>query len=265
MKSSQIIQGLIEQFCSVDGRSVRIKIIDKNETWEFGFHDDIKRPAASLLKILVAAAVEEKIIKNLIKPTKKVLVQTLIDSGSEPSILRSLELNHTLTVTEIIQISLSTSDPFAGRYLLGLTNLSHLKEMLSLANCLNTEVNYPSEFDSKNIIGRTTARDALNLIEFGSNSQNYPITAKGLSHSVLNSRIPLGIVNMGTQISHKTGTLLSVAHDVALIKCREAAISVSFLTENQDDTLQTGYEMGICMRRILETLDLSVEFSRSYD
>ena len=74
MKSSQIIQGLIQQFCSVDGRSVRIKIIDKNETWEFGFHDDIKRPAASLLKILVAAAIEEKIIKNLIKPTKKVLV-----------------------------------------------------------------------------------------------------------------------------------------------------------------------------------------------
>ena len=265
MKSAEIIQGLIRQFCSVDGRSVRIKIIDENETWEFGFHDDIKRPAASLLKILVAAAIEEKIKKNLIKPTEKLLVQTLLDSGTEPSILRSLDFNHSLTVAEIIQISLSVSDPFASRYLLGLTDLSHLKEMLNLANCLKTEVYYPTELDSKNIIGRTTARDALNLLEFGSNSKNYPITAKGLSHSVLNSRIPLGVVNMGTQISHKTGTLLSVAHDVAFIKCREAAIWVSFLTENQDDTLQTGYEMGICMRRILETLDRSVEFSRSYD
>ncbi len=265
MQSREIIQELIGEFCSVNDRSVRIKIVDKNQTWEYGVLDEIKRPAASLLKILIAAAVEEEIKKNLINPSETLLVGTLIDSTHEPSILRSLDFNRSLSISEIIQFSISASDPIANRYLLRLIDLAHLKELLFLANCLNTEIKYQPESSSNNIIGKTTARDALNLLEFGSNSKKFPITAKGLSNSILNSRIPLGIANMGTEISHKTGTLLSVAHDVALIKCREASISVAFLTENQDDTLQTGYEMGICTRRIIETLDYSVEFSRSYN
>jgi len=265
MKNQKVIENLFREFCSVNDRSVRIKIVDKFESWEYGVQDDIKRPAASLLKILIAVAVEDEINKHLLDPSQSLRVGTLIDSEFEPSILRSLDSNHSVTVAEVMRISLSASDPFANRHLLSLTELSHLREILLLANCVDTEIAYQAGPSLKNIIGKTTARDALNLIEFGSDSKKYPITAHGLRSSILNSRIPLGIANMGTQISHKTGTLPSVAHDVALIKCHEATISVAFLTENQDDTLQTGYEMGICMRRILETLNYTVKFSRGYD
>jgi beta-lactamase class A len=265
MISEKVIVEIINQFCTVKDRSVRLKIVANDRTWEHGFLDDVKRPAASLVKILIATSVEERINKGLIDPSKMLLIGELIDTDIGPSILRSLDYNHSLSLAELIQVSISASDPIASRFLLGLVDDRYVDEILDLANLKNTEITFHSASGLNFVTGLISAKDALTLVEFGSNSENYPLTAKGLSNSILNSRIPLGIANLGTKISHKTGTLLSVAHDVALIKCREASLSIAFLTENQDDTLQTGYEMGICTRRIIESLDYYVEFSRSYD
>lgn len=265
MINEKIIIELINQFCTVKDRSVRLKIVANDRTWEYGFLDDIRRPAASLLKILIATSVEEQINKGLINPSKTLLIGELIDTDIRPSIFRSLNYNHSVSIAELIQVSISASDPIASRFLLGYANDRYVYEILDLANLKNTEITFNSESGLNSVTGLITAKDAITLVEFGSNSKNYPLTAKGLSNSILNSRIPLGVADLGTKISHKTGTLLSVAHDVALIKCREASLHIAFLTENQDDTLQTGYEMGICTRRIIESLDYSIEFSRSYD
>jgi len=260
-----IVEDLINQFCTVKDRSVRLKITTENKSWEYGFLDHVKRPAASLVKILIATSVEEQAKKNVVNLFEDILVNDLIDTDYEPSILRSLDLNHLLSIAELIQILISASDPFASKFLIGLIDVAQINEMQELANLSNSEFVFNSTSKPKNLIGQITAKDALKLVEFGSNSKRYPLTAKGLSNSILNSRIPLGIANTGTRISHKTGTLLSVAHDVALIECHNASIGIAFLTENQDDTLQTGYEMGICTRRIIETLNYSVQFTRSFD
>jgi len=260
-----IVEDLINEFCTVKDRSVRLKITTEDKTWEYGFLDNVKRPAASLVKILIAASVEEQVKKKAINPFDKILVDDLIDTDFEPSILRSLEPSHLLSVAELIQILISASDPFVSKFLLGLIDVAQINEMQQLANLNDSEFVIDSTSESKNLTGQITAKDALKLVEFGSYSKHYSLTAKGLSNSILNSRIPLGIANTGTKISHKTGTLLSVAHDVALIECREGSIGIAFLTENQDDTLQTGYEMGICTRRLIETLNYSVQFTRSYD
>lgn len=265
MIKEKIIVELIQQFCTVKDRSVCLKIVANDRTWEYGFLDYIRRPAASLIKILIAAAVEEQINKGLINPFQNVSIGELIDTDIGPSILRSLDHNHALSLSELIQVSISVSDPIASRFLLGLVDVVYVDEIINLANLKNTEIAFHSMSGLNFVTGSISAKDALILVEFGSNSKNYPLTAKGLSNSILNSRIPLGIADLGTEISHKTGTLLKVAHDVALIKCREASLTIAFLTENQDDTLQTGYEMGICTRRIIESLDYKVEFSRSYD
>jgi beta-lactamase class A len=265
MISEKIIEDLIGQFCAVKDRSVRLKIVEKDQTYEVGYLEDIKRPAASLVKILIALSIEEQINKGLINPFKIFQVRKLIDRNVAPSIFRSLDHSHSFSIAELIQISISASDPLANRFLLGFIDDSCIEEILNLANLQNTEIDINKASDFKSVTGLISAKDALNLVEFGSNSRKYPLTSKGLRNSILNSRIPLGIANLGTEISHKTGTLLSVAHDVALIKCREASLFIAFLTENQDDTLQTGYEMGICTRRIIESLDYTVEFSRSYD
>jgi len=263
--SEKIIRELINQFCTVKDRSVRLKIIANDGTWEYGFLDNIKRPAASLVKILIATSVEEQINKGLINPSKTLLIGELIDADMGPSILRSLDYSHSFSIAELIQVSISASDPIASRFLLELIDDHCVDEILSLANLKNTEITYNFGSGLNFVTGLISAKDALTLVEFGSNSENYPLTAKGLSNSILNSRIPLGIADLGTEISHKTGTLLSVAHDVAFIKLCEASLFIAFLTENQNDTLQTGYEMGICTRRIIESLDYSVEFSKSYD
>lgn len=265
MIDEKIIRNLIGQFCSVKDRSVRLKIVTKDQTYEHGFLDENKRPVASLVKILIAILIEGQISKGRIDPFKTLLVGELINTGTEPSILRSLDHNHSLSVAELIQISISASDPFASRFLIGLTDDSYVEEILNQANLKDTQITFLSASGSQFVTGLISAKDALKLVEFGSNSKNYPLTARGLRNSIINSRIPLGIADLGTEISHKTGTLLSVAHDVALIKCREASLSIAFLTEKQNDTLQTGYEMGICTRRIIQSLEETVEFSRSYD
>ena len=91
MIKEKIIVELIQQFCTVKDRSVRLKIVANDRTWEYGLQDDIRRPAASLIKILIATAVELRINKGLINPFQNVLIGELIDTDIGPSILRSLD------------------------------------------------------------------------------------------------------------------------------------------------------------------------------
>ena len=87
--------------------------------------------------------------------------------------------------------------------------------------------------------------------------------AGALKASTLNSRIPLGVRRSDIDVAHKTGTLRSVAHDVALLDVPGGQVWLAFLSDAQHDTLVTGYEMGLCTQQVLGAFDLQVTSSRS--
>ena len=264
-KNLEEISRYIDEFCAVKDRSARIKINNQDLEWQYGVLDDVKRPAASLMKIVLAISVENRIKDNSLDSKRVIAVKDLVNSKSNPSILNSFDSEHLISIIELVQLCLSISDSFATSYLAQLLTTDELLDTLRVIGTQNSYLEIKSNLGSNTINGTTSAKDALKILEFGSSSSNYPITASGLKNSVLNSRIPIGIKDFGTGLSHKTGTLLSVAHDVAIIQCQQGFIALAFLTENQNDTLQTGYEMGMCTKRIIETIGFTPLFSRSYD
>jgi hypothetical protein len=259
------IKGYIEEFCSVNDRSVRIKIKDFDSEWQYGLQDKIERPAASLVKIVLAISIENLIKTNTVDGNQKISAGELTTFDSGPSILNAFGSNHLFSIIELLSLCLSVSDPIATNFLTTLLKATDLENSLALIRCENTNIKIIKNLESSAIVGTTSALDAIKILEFGSAAESYPITASGLQHSILNSRIPIGIEDFGTGLSHKTGTLLSVAHDVAIIQCQQGLITIAFLTENQSDTLQTGYEMGICTKRIIQSIGFTPRFSRSFD
>ncbi|WP_367116324.1 serine hydrolase [uncultured Lamprocystis sp.] len=101
------------------------------------------------------------------------------------------------------------------------------------------------------------------MLRAAADSARYPCTANALRRSIRNSRIPLGANDLDVQILHKTGSLTGVAHDVALLECVEGRVWAAFLTEQQHDTLITGYAMGICTRHVLQAWGLAVQRTSS--
>ena len=265
MSNFENIKILIDEFCSVKDRSALVQISLDNKTWNYGFLDEVLRPAASLMKIVLAVTLEIQIQKKTIDEQQNFIAGEILDSGAGASVLKSLSSNHSFSLAELITLSVSTSDPFVTKFLLSMVKADHLDETLRLMGCKNSRFGF--DFESRDLQngGWTSAMEALKILGFGSNESSFPITSRGLQNSILNSRIPIGIRDNGTQLSHKTGTLLSVAHDVAKIKFASGFMNIAFLTENQSDTLQTGYEMGICTRRIIENLGLIPLGTRSHD
>ena len=90
-----------------------------------------------------------------------------------------------------------------------------------------------------------------------------PLTAAALHNTIRSSRIPLGADGLDVRLAHKTGSLAGVAHDVAVLDSPGGRLSLAFLTEDQHDTLVSGYEMGICTRGLLQAWGLAVRRSRS--
>lgn len=265
--NSKVIEteNVLNQFCSVSGRSVKLQVEMPEETFIFSYEADTLRPAASITKIVICVAVEKMIYENSINPKDAINVGSLLHNDFGPSILKILNPTHELSIHELIGLCMSSSDPYASFFLGRLLPMDLIEKTLTDIGCLSTSINLGDGVKTPIISGNTTANEALLILKAGEDEYNSPMTARGLRSSILNSRIPIGIKDKGTLISHKTGTLLGVAHDVATISCYTGTIRIAFLSENQNDTLQTGYEMGLCVNRILGIFDLEVKNTKSFN
>ena len=267
LMGSQIIETeeVLKEFCSVRGRSVKLQVEVNEDNFTFTHEADTLRPAASITKIVLCVAVEKLIAQNKIDLKNLVKVSSLLHDDFGPSVLKILNSNHELSIPELIGLCMSSSDPYASFFLGRLLTKGLINETLTEMGCLKTSIILGDGINTPIISGNTTASEALLILKAGENEYNTPMTSLGLRASILNSRIPIGVKDKGTLISHKTGTLLGVAHDVATITCNTGMLRIAFLSENQSDTLQTGYEMGICVKRILGVFNLEVENTKSFD
>jgi beta-lactamase class A len=256
---------ILKEFCSILGRSVKLQVEVPEGTFAFDHKADTLRPAASITKIVICIAVEKLIANKKINGSDMVTVGSLIRDDFGPSVLKVLHPNHKFSINELIGLCMSSSDPYASFFLGSLLTINLIQETLNEINCLHTSIVLGDGIRSPITSGNTTANEALSILKAGENEYTAPMTARGLRSSILNSRIPIGIQDTGTLISHKTGTLLGVAHDVATITCSTGTVRIAFLSENQSDTLQTGYEMGICVNKILKIFNLSVKNSKSFN
>ena len=253
---------LLRAFAREPGRSVLARVESPDATWEGGLAADEPRPAASLLKVPLALAAERAFAEGRLDPRAPVTVGEL-SAGPGAGPLRVLDAGLALTGADVLGLCIALSNQACAIWLLEAVGLDAVLAAAAAAGCEATTMTAVDDHPSTPLLGQTTARDALRLLAAAADAARHPLTANALRHTALNSRIPLGADGLDVSVAHKTGTLLGVANDVAVLDCRGGKLSVAFLTEEQHDTLVSGYEMGICTRGLLEAWGLAVRCTRS--
>ena len=227
------------------GRSALVRIRTAGVEWEGGVDPDRPYPAASLLKLGIAIAVEGGIGDGRIDPDTVIAVQELSARPDEHSVLDLLDPSTILRLSDALALMIGASDNTCARW------LSAVVGNVDDPDAARTSL--------------TTCREALDLLRTAADNQQYPITAHALRRSIRNSRIPLGATDTDVSIAHKTGSLAGLAHDVAIIECDSGVAEFAFLTDQQHDTLVTGYAMGICTREVLTAWGLAARSTVSVD
>ena len=254
---------LLRGFAREPGRSALVRVETPHAAWEAGVAADEPRPAASLLKVPLALAVEDAFRRGTPDAGEPVPIRRLLAADAGPGPLRVLLPQGTLTAAEVLGLCLALSDRSCATWLLDAVGIEAIRDVIARLGCDATAVVVARGDPGGPLVGRTTARDALRILAASVDDARYPVTANALRNSVRDSRIPLGAVDLDVRIAHKTGSLPGVAHDVAVIDCAGGTLWAAFLTETQHDTLVAGYEMGICTRGILATWGLAARGSRS--
>lgn len=237
------------------GRSALIRVRAGGHEWTGGVDPDIVRPAASLLKLAVGLAAEEALRVGRLDSGRGLTAASLGVEPGDRSVLDLLDPEREVSVREALTLMLGASDNACARWLVLELGFDPITRVISDLDCADTTI---APDPTAGVAGSTTCRDALTLLRVANDALRYPLCAFALRHSIRNSRIPLGATRDDVAIAHKTGTLAGLAHDVALLEGAAGVAEVAFLTEQQHDTLVTGYAMGICTREVLQAWGISV-------
>lgn len=252
-------RAILDEFGREPGRSAYAVVRSAEGEWSGGVDEDAPRPAASLLKLPLAMAVEPR-LAGLADER----VGDLLSSDDDGSVLQALDADRVLSPAEMLRVMLSTSDNPCARWALRVVGPGAAEASLRDTAAESTTLD-PDGGEGMALAGVTTARDAVALLRAALDPDRFPVTASALSHSLRNSRIPLGATDLDVRIAHKTGTLAGVGHDVAHVLARDGEMWIAFLAVEQHDTLVTGYEMGICTRSLLKHFGLAVVRTVSAD
>ena len=173
-----------------------------------------------------------------------------------------LSLDSRLPVPDVIGLTIALSDQACAAWLLEAVGIARVRALIERER-LAIEAHCDPLAAGGPLTGTATASAALRLIELADDRSRYPLLAASLEQVVQASRIPLGATEEDLRLAHKTGSLSGVANDVAVIGCAAGSVRLAFLSEDQHDTLITGYEMGICTRGVLEASGLVAQTSVS--
>ena len=258
--SAAAAEQALADYAAEPGRSALVRVSVDGRVWEGGVAADAVHPAASLLKLAVAIAAEEAVTHGSLDATRRIPIAELGATPADRSVLDLLDPARDVSVAELLGLMLGSSDNPCTRWLVELVGLPQIADVVARLECAKTTIDADAEFGVR---GTTTCRDALTLLAAASDPVRHPASARALRHSIRNSRIPLGATEGDIQIAHKTGTLAGVAHDVAVLECAGGTAQIAFLTQDQHDTLVTGYAMGLCTRQVLTAWGLSARTTMS--
>ncbi len=236
------------------GRSVLIESPAGQVLAEVGA--DQERPAASLLKLPLAAAVWEACLAGELDLAEGVVVGELPQT-EHPSVLAALGSEHRLTLEEACALCLASSDNPIASHLLGLVGIDAVNRLLRRWGCEATrlEVGFSdSELGSEGRRNVSTAREALLVLRKVRDDPRFAALARGLANSTRNVRIPLRLTEDGVTVHHKTGTLPGVCNDVGVVADGRTELAVAFLCEGEEDTAACSLEIGDCVGAVWAAL-----------
>lgn len=205
---------------------------------------DISRPGASVLKLALAIATLECDAATLDTP----VAVADIAASECPSILDTLAPAHELSLTELVGITLVTSDNRSAEHLVRLIGADRVNATLRAYGCTASRLEVGFGDDVLNYRGRvnvTTTDDCARLLAAIHREKHLAPILTALRANLNHTRIQLRLPDE-TIVAHKTGSLSGVVNDVGVIHAESGFLTVCFLTDGQPDPAATAADIGEC-------------------
>ncbi|MGH8906112.1 MAG: serine hydrolase [Egibacteraceae bacterium] len=218
---------------------------------------DTVHPAASLVKVPLAAAVYEVAVSGRLSLAQRVARRQL-GPTAYPSILEIFEPDHLFTLAELCGLMLSTSDNPTSQHLLELVGMDAVNEQARRLGLGRGDTLIKVGFTDPELgqAGRanvTTAADMVAILAAVAAEPRYRPLIRGLRNSMRNVRLPLRLPDE-LHVAHKTGSLAGVVNDAGVVYGRDSDLAIAFLADHQADTALTSVAIGDCTARVWTAL-----------
>lgn len=246
---------ILEQFASTPNKAGGFRIRANDFNFSHSVNSQKKFRAGSLTKIVVAIAAELYLREN---PDFKIPLDQLVEDNNR-SFFKLLTIPHEFSLTDLISLSLGSSDNSAANWLVTFLGEDRIR---NAAIKLNLDISWESFTGSPfKILAEIDIDNSFNLLDIVT---VFPFCQRALSLSLNNSRIPLAINDDDIKIFHKTASLNGLAHDVATLIGKDSIIDIAFFTDKQNDTVVASLEMGVTTRKLLDLWDFTAARSIGY-
>jgi beta-lactamase class A len=261
LSASQEIKAAIAEFVKGKERSVAIRSLRGSPQISMGAHEDVQRPAASLLKLPLAMTLWDMAKSGDIS-LSKVVRESALPKSRYPSIINIFDADHNFLLREICGLMLSVSDNPCTQYIINLVTIDRVNESLQAWRCDNSlMVTGYSDNELLSPLARsnyTTASDLVKVMALAYSQERYSSLLEFLKQGVRKYRLPHYLPE-DLPVANKTGSLSGVANDAAIIYGNSYDLAVAVLTDAEDDDMLTGAHMGNLAKTILEILGERLE------
>ena len=213
---------------------------------------DQRLPSASVIKAAIACAAADRPKLNL---TETVRAGDL-DPTFYCSIVQAFAPNDRLTLKSLIGLMLIVSDNPATTAVLNVLGLEAVNDWLARNGLRDTHLEIG--FDDASLgtplrANLTTARDCLRLLHLIDAQPKYAFIKHMLANNLRNERIPK-LLPDDAVIAHKTGTLNSLVHDIAIVDSPAAGFYLIVLADGLPDGHDFSREIGRFSKEVYEIM-----------
>ena len=238
----EILDTMITRF---PGSGIGVEVPDATELRVLTRNGRQPIPAASTSKIVIAMALVDAAESGDIDIHETIRIGDLPQS-KYASVLKDLNPNRQLSLQELCNLALSISDNPSTQAILERIGKPRIMALLKNIGTSQTtmESGYSPEDLQANIRrNMTSVEDTLGILRY-LKCERYSGLRRALANSRRNTRIPYEL-DEDLEVSHKTGSLRGLVHDVGLIKIsKHIEISVVFLVKHENEARQAEDAIG---------------------
>ena len=250
--SVKILSHLCDTFASRPGQ-VSVILQSRSDPLSSASFDATRAlPSASVIKAAIACAAADAPHLDL----SARLAITDLDETFYCSILQAFDPSDQLTLKALIGLMLIVSDNPATTAVLDAVGMDHVNQWLENKGLHDTGISVG--FDDTSLgtplrANLTTAADCLRLLQLIDTTPAYAFVKHMLANNLRNERIPKWLPDEAV-ITHKTGTLNGLCHDIALIESPDAAYYLIILADGLPDGHDFANDIALFSKQIYDLM-----------
>lgn len=257
MDIARRIQTIVSDFAkAAPGRSLAVRVVAPAHC-AASAAADVPHPAASVIKLPLVMALLRAAEAGRVDLDERVTIAEL-PTTRYASVMTAFGRESTLTLREMAALAIITSDNPLAVHLTERVGLEAVNRLLAGLGCSEAATMAAgfseAELGPANRANRLTAEDAIRIVAAIHENPIYRPLERAMENNLRNGRMP-ALLDEDVTVAHKTGSLDGVVNDVGYVSRGQIAFYAAFLTEHQDDVLQTERAIAETTQAIVAVLN----------